>query len=42
MTDGKQAQLETAIQELLRDKKATHFLHDGQTGDIQHFAQIGG
>lgn len=42
MADGKQAQLETAIQGLLRDKKATHFLHDGQTGAIQHFAQIGG
>lgn len=42
MADGKQAQLETAIQELLHDKKATHLLHDGQTGAIQHFAQIGG
>jgi len=42
MSDGKQQQLETAIQELLLNKKATHFLHQGNTGAIQHFAQIGG
>lgn len=42
MSEGKEAQLHEAIQSLLQDKKATHFLHEGQTGAIQHFAQIGG
>ena len=30
------------IRELLLGKKATHFLHDGQTGAMQHFSMLGG
>ncbi|WP_276784214.1 GTP 3',8-cyclase MoaA [Thalassolituus oleivorans] len=42
MTVDKEAELELALQELLQKKTATHFLHDGETGAIQHFAMIGG
>lgn len=34
--------LEARIRSLLQDKKATHFLQQGETGAIQHFAMIGG
>lgn len=34
--------LESRIRTLLQDKKATHFLDEGQTGAIRHFAMIGG
>lgn len=42
MRENKKTELESAIRHLLQDKKASHFLHDGNTGAIQHFAQIGG
>lgn len=42
MNTDKQAELEHTIQQLLLNKKATHLLHDNNTGAIQHFAQIGG
>ncbi|WP_430460448.1 GTP 3',8-cyclase MoaA [Thalassolituus sp. LLYu03] len=34
--------LEMRIRELLRDKKATHFLEEGKTGAVRHFAMLGG
>jgi GTP 3',8-cyclase len=39
--DPEQA-LETAILEALRDKPAEHLLHQGQSGNLKSFVQIGG
>ncbi|WP_445398159.1 GTP 3',8-cyclase MoaA [Zobellella sp. An-6] len=40
--DGQQAALQLRLREALADKKATHFLHQGQTGMTPHLASIGG
>ncbi|MBL1377909.1 GTP 3',8-cyclase MoaA [Zobellella iuensis] len=40
--DGQHAALQLRLREALADKKATHFLHQGQTGMTPHLASIGG
>ncbi|PSJ48103.1 GTP 3',8-cyclase MoaA [Zobellella endophytica] len=40
--DGQQAALQLRLREALADKKATHFLHQGNTGMTPHLASIGG
>ncbi|OYD23079.1 GTP 3',8-cyclase MoaA [Oceanimonas baumannii] len=39
---GQQAALQRRLREALADKKATHFLHQGQSGMTPHLASIGG
>ncbi|WP_375058079.1 GTP 3',8-cyclase MoaA [Zobellella sp. DQSA1] len=40
--DDQHAALQLRLREALADKKATHFLHQGQTGMTPHLASIGG
>ncbi|ELY9422361.1 GTP 3',8-cyclase MoaA [Cronobacter dublinensis] len=40
--EGQQAALMARIEEALRDKKQTHFLHQGNTGITQNLSYIGG
>lgn len=42
LQDDDQTLLQQRIHELLQDKKATHFLQQGETGAVRHFAMIGG
>ena len=42
LSEQKSDQLEHEIRMSLSEKKATHFLHDGESGAISHFAMIGG
>ena len=42
LSEQKSDQLEHEIRMSLGEKKATHFLHDGESGAISHFAMIGG
>lgn len=40
--DGQVDALQDKILELMKYKRSSHFLHDGETGERQHFAAIGG
>lgn len=40
--DGQHAALQLRLRQALADKKATHFLHQGNTGMTPHLASIGG
>lgn len=42
LSEKNSSQLEDEICARLGEKKATHFLHDGESGAITHFAMIGG
>ena len=40
--DGQKEELKNTIMDLMKFKKSSHFLHDGDTGARQHLASVGG